>query len=80
MPDQLVVETTDSVASLNLEALENRVQARMSGRVRSLRLHVHECGIVMRGVARTYHAKQVAQHAIMAETAVPILANEIEVS
>ncbi len=35
--------------------------------------------LVLRGFARTYHAKQLAQHAVMTETEMPILANEIEV-
>ena len=79
MNDQLVVVTMNSVASLNLEALENRLQVRLRGRVRGLRLLRHQCGIVLRGVAHTYHAKQIAQHAVMTETAVPIVANQIEV-
>jgi hypothetical protein len=35
---------------------------------------------VLRGRARTYYAKQLAQHAVMQATALPILRNEIEVS
>jgi hypothetical protein len=48
--------------------------------VRDLQVVVYNCGIILRGFARTYHAKQIAQHAIMAETSIPIVANEIEVS
>jgi len=66
--------------SESLDNLENRLQARLSGRVRGLRILVHQCGIVLRGFAHTYYAKQIAQHALMAETTMPILANEIEVS
>ncbi len=62
-----------------LDQLENRVQARLSGRVRDFRLHLQNSGIVLRGIANTYHAKQLAQHAVMTETELPILANEIEV-
>ncbi len=62
-----------------LDHLENRVQARLSGRIRDLRLHLQDHGIVLRGIAKTYHAKQLAQHAVMAESHLPILANEIEV-
>jgi hypothetical protein len=43
-------------------------------------LEVGDGGIVLRGRARTYYAKQLAQHAIMTETALSILGNEIEVS
>ncbi|HZZ79912.1 MAG TPA: hypothetical protein VFE62_15440 [Gemmataceae bacterium] len=62
-----------------LNQLENRVQVWLSGRVRQLRILQHGHGIVLRGFARTYHAKQLAQHAVMRETPMPILANEIEV-
>jgi hypothetical protein len=67
-------------ANTGLDLLENRVQARLSGRIRNLRLVLRDYGIVLCGFARTYHAKQLAQHAVMTETALPILANEIEVS
>ena len=51
----------------------------LSGRVRNLCLSLQGGGLVIRGLASTYHAKQLAQHAVMAATAVPILANEIQV-
>lgn len=63
----------------NLQQLECRLQGKLHGRVRQLQLRLHECGIVLRGFARTYYAKQLAQHALMLETAMPIQANEIEV-
>lgn len=59
--------------------LELHVQARLSGRVRHLQLVVVGAGLVLRGSARTYHAKQVAQHTVMQLTQLPIVANEIEV-
>ena len=62
-----------------LDELEVRLQGKLCGRIRNLKLLLHECGIVLRGVARTYYAKQLAQHALMMETRLPILANEIEV-
>jgi hypothetical protein len=82
MNDQVVnvVESVDAKSPPGLDALENRLQARLSGRIRGLRILLRDSGIVLRGVAQTYHAKQIAQHAIMAETTVAILANEIEVA
>ena len=62
-----------------LEELETRVQVKLCGRIRELQLLIQGCGIILRGFARSYHAKQLAQHAVMEETALPILANEIEV-
>lgn len=59
--------------------LESNVQARLVGRVGDLHLLVQEGGVVLRGHTHTYYAKQLAQHAVMQETQLPILANEIEV-
>ena len=71
---------TAGPASLrDLAELEIRVLARVRGRVYDLHLLLVDDGIVLRGFARTYHAKQLAQHAVMNETDLPILANEINV-
>jgi hypothetical protein len=51
----------------------------LSGRVRNLRLVVHDKGIILRGQARTYLAKQLAQHVVMELTPRAVRANEIEV-
>jgi hypothetical protein len=66
--------TSDGVTEL--EAL---IQYRLSGQVRNFRLEIAHDGVVLRGNARTYYAKQLAQEALMSATALPILANEIEV-
>jgi hypothetical protein len=68
---------TDSQAGLN--NLETRIQGRVGGRIRNLRLQLLGAGLVLSGLAHTYHAKQMAQHLVMTETNLPILANEIEV-
>jgi hypothetical protein len=62
------------------EKLELHVQARLNGRVRDLRLHAVENGLVIRGRAATYYAKQLAQHIVMETTSTPILANETHVA
>jgi hypothetical protein len=59
--------------------VEAHVQSRLMGRIRDLRLEAGEQGIVLRGRALTYHVKQLAQHAVMEASGLPILANEIEV-
>jgi hypothetical protein len=41
---------------------------------------LREDGFVLQGRAPTYYAKQLAQHAVMEASDVPIKANEIEVS
>jgi hypothetical protein len=79
MKDQGLMDSVNPVNADKLEQLENRLQTMLSGRVRNLQVVLHDSGIVLRGSARTYHAKQVAQHATMSETDMPIVANEIEV-
>jgi hypothetical protein len=41
---------------------------------------VTDAGLVLRGHARTYHARQLAEHAAMSTTGLPVARNEIEVS
>jgi hypothetical protein len=61
------------------EHLESLLQCRLGNRVRDLRIQLYPAGLVIQGRAATYHAKQLAQHAAMDLTGVPILANDIEV-
>ncbi len=61
-------------------ALEVQVRSVLERRVRDFRLILTQEGIILRGRASTYYAKQIAQHAVMSATPVPILANEIVVS
>ena len=60
--------------------LEAHAQNQLNGRVWNLRLVVRDNGLILRGRAHTYYAKQLAQHAVMELTWLPIQANEIEVS
>jgi hypothetical protein len=62
-----------------IEQLEARVRCRLSGRVRNLQVLGQDNGLVLKGHSHTYYAKQLAQHAVMEATELPILANEIEV-
>lgn len=59
--------------------LEARVKNRLGARVKNLRLALHDHGLIIRGLAWSYYAKQLAQQAIMENSNVPIAANEIEV-
>jgi hypothetical protein len=59
--------------------LELQVQCRLRGRVRDFQMVSGVRGVILRGRALTYYAKQLAQHAVMEITLLPILANEIEV-
>jgi hypothetical protein len=63
-----------------VDRLAEIVLRRLSGRrVLDLGLSSRGGGLVIRGLVPTYCAKQLAQHAVMAATAFPILANEFEV-
>jgi hypothetical protein len=52
---------------------------KLRGRLSGLRLELHHGGIVIRGTARSFYAKQLALHAVMTGTHLPIVRNEIEV-
>jgi hypothetical protein len=65
--------------AMELAQLEAQIQGHLCGRLVSLQLSLREEGLVLRGRARTYYAKQLAQHAAMRATKIPIRANEIEV-
>ncbi len=62
-----------------LSRLEEHVRTQLGGRVRNLELISRDDGLVLRGYARTYYAKQMAQHAVMETSTLRIQANEIEV-
>lgn len=59
--------------------LEMHIQARLSGRVRGLRVVRRDNAFVLQGRTPTYYAKQLVLHAAMQATTLPILADEIEV-
>ena len=46
---------------------------------RNLRFEVHEDGLVLRGVVRSYYHKQLAQESLKAISGLPQIRNEIEV-
>jgi hypothetical protein len=48
--------------------------------VRDFQLTFRERGLVLRGHAHTWYAKQLALQAVMEATQLPILLNEIEVT
>ena len=61
----------DAMATSQIEQLAVDVQRRLGGRVRNLRLLVQDTGLVLFGQADSHHAKQLAQHAVMAEISLP---------
>ena len=69
----------DDESSEKEALLETHLQARLGSQVRQLRVVRRNHGVVLYGSARTYHAKQLAQHLVMKISDLPVLANEIEV-
>jgi hypothetical protein len=67
--------TVDAVTEL-----ETLVQCRLGGQVRDFHIVATGSGIILRGHTHTYYAKQLAQHAVIEKSTLPIVANEIEVS
>jgi hypothetical protein len=63
-----------------IDRLGRRVRRQLPGRLRDFWIEPDGRGVVLHGRARTYYAKQLAQHAVMRATPVPIVRNEIEVS
>lgn len=63
----------------DISDLEGRLQNRFRGRIRYLQLSVENGCSVLRGQTRTFYLKQLAQHAVMELTRLPIRANEIVV-
>jgi hypothetical protein len=64
---------------LRNENLESLMQRRLGNRVRDLRVLILPNGLILQGRTSTYHAKQLAQHAVMDLTELPLVSNEIEV-
>ena len=63
----------------DIGVMERRIQGHLCGRVLDFRLTRNAGGLILQGEAPSYHAKQLAQHAVMQATLVPILANQIQV-
>lgn len=74
--------TTDTLSPVLLteeERLETMLIRRLGNRIRDLRVILLQDGLILQGRTATYHAKQLAQHAVMELADCPILANDIEV-
>jgi hypothetical protein len=78
--NSLTCETsTCSSRIAEIEQLEAHVRCRLSGRVPDLQVLGQDNGLVLKGHSPSYYAKQLAQHAVMEATELPIVSNEIDV-
>jgi hypothetical protein len=71
---------TDTATCENMARIEKHVCHRLTGLLRDFQLVIRDQGVVLRGHVHTYHAKQLAQHAVMEASSLPIRANELAVS
>lgn len=61
--------------------IEGDIERRASGRIRDLHVVCSDDAIILQGRSRTYHAKQLAQQAVLDLTdGFPLLTNQIVVS
>jgi len=65
--------TCDSLAGIG-----EPIPCRMAGRVSNFRVFLREPGLLMEGYAQSYHARHMAQQAVMEAISLPIRASEIE--
>jgi hypothetical protein len=70
----------DPEMSETLARIEEYVRFRLTGRQRNFQLVFRDQGLVLLGHVRSYYAKQLAQHAVMEASSLPILTNEMEVA
>jgi hypothetical protein len=62
------------------ERIEGYIERRASGRIRDLHVVCSDDAIILQGRSRTYHAKQLAQQAVLDLTdGYPMLTNQIVV-
>jgi hypothetical protein len=62
------------------ERIEGHIERRASGRIRDLHVVCSDDAIILQGRSRTYHAKQLAQQAVLDLTdGYPLLTNQIVV-
>jgi hypothetical protein len=78
--DQSERISSDAATRETLARIEEHVQCRLAGLLRDFELIFRDTGLVLRGHVHTYYAKQLAQHAVMEASRLPIRANEMEVS
>jgi hypothetical protein len=73
--------TTANTSPAETRPLEALVREWLAGRahVHELRVIVEEEGVVLEGRAASYYAKQLAQHAALVVSGLPLRTNRIEV-
>jgi hypothetical protein len=73
-------DTLRTPVSAEVEQVGAGVRELLRGRLSDFRLELCGQGVILHGRARSYHAKQLAQQAVMRGTELPIVRNGIEVT
>jgi hypothetical protein len=70
---------SDADSGKLLEQVEALLRRRLGAWVCEVRVVALDGGVILRGRARSYYAKQMAQHVVVQGLKLPVAANEIEV-
>jgi hypothetical protein len=70
---------SDTGTSTDLETLQELLRQRLRSQVRELHVIPHEGHLLLRGVAISYYAKQMAQHLVLRALGQTPLLNHIDV-
>ena len=79
MNKRLLGPSTNHETNASIIELEAHVQGRTGKQLGNFRLIMQNEGLILKGHSLSYYAKQLAQHAVMEVTGIPIVSNEIEV-
>jgi hypothetical protein len=71
---------TNTPTCKTLSRIEEHVRCRLTGILGEFQLVLRDEGLVLRGRVHTYYAKQLAQHAVMEASNLPIRGNEMVVA
>jgi hypothetical protein len=72
-------EAESAPLSKEIDRVTQTVNRELAGRIRGFSLRFRDQALILEGRARSYYAKQLAQHAVMRVTQLPIDRNDIEV-
>lgn len=73
-------DTEETTVAADIERLAAETGRKLRGRLTDLRIERQGGGVVLSGTARSFYAKQLALHAVMTGTHLPVVRNEIEVA
>lgn len=76
---QSTAETIDVPTSATLDRIEEDIRRMFLRRVHDFHIEALDDGLVLHGRTKTFHGKQLIQHAVMKATEIPLAANNINV-